>query len=430
MGVRTNYEAEQAVIGAMLQDPRAVKKAQRLTAGDFEHPKMRELFEVILRLSAEKKAVDLVTVGDQCPDDAGLMIAAIQAVPTTVNVDAYIDMVLDYSTRRKTQKVAEALYRDMGDPMTDTAAAIMGAKQALMDMGTSRMHDWISSKDIAIDTLNWLELPKDAGVVQSGVIDLDNVIGGFYPGEMTVIGARPGTGKTVMGMLISLSAARHGQKAGIANREMLATQYGQRLISHISGVDGMKLRRRELDPDDWRSVNEAANELALMNTAYQFTAGNIEDLVSVVHDSDIDLLVVDYLQLFRTRQKLDSERLIIGHISRQLKELATDKKIPVVVMSQLRRPEQGVQKMPTMHDLREAGNIEADADGIILLHEPQSANDTYVHPKDKASFDDWKERGLRYIAAKIEKQRNGALGTVAVLFEPSKMRYLGIERAT
>lgn len=428
MGVRTNYEAELALVGAMLQDRRAIAKAKRLTAGDIEHPKIRQAFETIMRIDAENKRADLVTVGDQMPDDAQLLIQATQACPAAVMAGEYVDIVRDYSIRRQAQKAAESLYKDMGDLSVDTAAAIAGVRQKLQDMGTARMHEWATSGDIASATLDWLAMPKDARIVASGIKSLDDLIGGLYPGEMTVIGARPGTGKTVIGMLIALSAAKRGQRPGVCNLEMLDTQYGQRLISHIGGVDGMKLRKRDLDDNDHKIIAQAANELSKLNMKYQFTARYVEDLVSAVNDADIDLLIVDYLQLVRTRQRIDTERLVIGHISWQLKQLAVEKRIPVVVLSQLRRAEQGSPKMPTMHDLRESGNIEADADGIILLHEPSGANDQYVHPKDKQAFDGWKEQGYRYIAAKVEKQRNGALGTVAVLFDAPRMRYLGIER--
>lgn len=420
--------AELSVIGAMLQSETAIKKAQALTAGDFENTGLSKAFDAIQALYLDKRKADLVTAGQKLPGLEALLVDAVQACPSPIIVDSHIEVVKEQSIRRQAQAIASRLYNSMQDQSLDSSAAISEARQSLSDLGTARNVQWLSSADIANSTLRWLEQPRDKGIVSSGVPDIDRLIGGFFPGEMTVVGARPGTGKTVFGMLIAMAAAKKGQRAGVVNLEMLESQYGQRLISYIGGIDGMKMRKREID-DLWPQIVQAAGELSKMVTDYQFTARYIEDLIPAVMDSDIEILVIDYLQLLRTRKNIDQERLIVGHISWQLKQLAVNKRIPIVVLSQLRRPEQD-NKMPTMRDLRESGNIEADADGIILLHEPIDKKDPYVHKIDKEFYDGWKEQGYRYIAMKVEKQRNGALGTVAVLFEPSKMRYSTIDRGT
>lgn len=419
--------AEWAIIGAMLADPRAFDHVGVLTPADFQTPELRAAFATLMQMHVARVRIDLITATNEMPGAELTLTDAIRSYTSTVLTPGHVAVVREASIRRQIAAVAMELHRNAGDQSVDITACLADARQKLADMGGPRMHQWQSGADIALETIAWLE-QENVPVPTSGINRLDAFTGGFFPGELTIIGARPGVGKTVLGMLIAIQAAKHNQKAGVLNLEMLPVQYGQRMISNISGLDGMRMRRRDLDADAWAQVRDAANEMSKQQTAYMFTTRYVEDLVNEVNQLDIDLLIVDYLQLLRTKQRIDNERLVIGHISWQLKKLATDKRIPVIALAQLRRPEKGQEgKMPTMSDLRESGNLEADADSIILLHQPQKSSDAYVHPKHKPYFDKWSEQGYRYTCLKVEKQRNGSLGTVAVLFDPTKMRYLGID---
>jgi replicative DNA helicase len=196
----------------------------------------------------------------------------------------------------------------------------------------------------------------------------------------------------------------------------------------------MKIRKAEgIEPEEWRLIVDAVVEMSRIPTAFTFSTRYVEDLVLAVKqrkDRDgLDILIVDYLQLLRTRQKTENERLTIAAISWALKCLSAECRIPVIALAQLRRPDSGQgNKMPTMRDLRESGNLEADADNIILLHEPESKSDPYVYDADKDYFDRMKGDGNRYIAMKVEKQRQGSTGVVSVLFRPNRMQYLPIDR--
>lgn len=140
--------------------------------------------------------------------------------------------------------------------------------------------------------------------------------------------------------------------------------------------------------------------------------------------------MVDYLQLLRTRQRTESERLSVAAVSWALKTLACELRITVLVMAQLRRPGQSeANRMPTMRDLRGSGNIEADADNIILLHEPDHPEDPFVYKDDKPYFDELREGGDRYIAMKVEKQHRGSTGSLSVIFKPRLMQYVEPDRS-
>lgn len=425
--VLTNFEAEKAAVGAVMRGATV-----DLVAADFNAPELRAIYTAVQTMRLERRPVDLVTLDSEMGGSMTEILVELNGIGVPSLAGQYAAIVRESSVRRQAMDLAFSLQRDMSDRSVDVGASLENVRSRLADLGTGKRHIWISAPELAASTMKWLEQMTSGEIkaVTSGIPDMDRTIGGFFPGELTIVGAKPGTGKTVFGMVMALEAAKAGKNVAVLSTEMMDTQFGIRIISNLGGLDSMKLRVGSLDPEDWESVVDAVGQLSRMPAAFTFTTRYIEDIVAAVNErKDIDLLVVDYIQQVQTKMKTETERLKIGHISWALKALAVDKRIPVIAMSQLRRPEQGSDnKMPSMRDLRESGNLEADADGIILLHAPAEAKDPYVHKLDKEGFEAWKEQGLTYIAMKVEKQRQGSTGTVATLFEPKKMRYLGIRR--
>jgi len=427
-----NRNAELIVIGTLMTDARAHNFLTDLSPQDFTDPELRAVFKVITDLTSQNKPVSLPILDDVTKSTlTDTLLDASNHATSPVLIPHHVESIREASVRRQVSEIASTLYKDMGDRSIDLPACLESVRSKLGGMSTSR-HEWISAQDLATDTSAWLEELSQGLIkpVASGITDIDNLIGGFYPGELTVVGAKPGTGKTVFGMLVGLHSALKGLKVGILNLEMLSTQYGTRIVSNLGLVDAMKLRKGTFDEEDRANIAGAIKTLSSLPAAFMFNTRHIEDLVGAVKNTDLDLLVVDYLQLVRTKQAFESERLRMAHISWALKELAVDKRIPIIAMSQLRRPDASASdKMPSMRDLRESGNLEADADGIILLHEPVNDKDPYVYKDDKPNIDTWRKQGLRYICLKVEKQRQGAVGTIPVLFDAKHMRYVGIERA-
>ncbi len=435
-----NLDAERSVIGSLICDRRVQDQASRLCVGDFTVPAFRRAFTEIQRLQSDKTPVDLVTVSERLNYNGNLMgelVDACRLTPLTFNCAAYVDLVLDAALRRNTSAVSEALYRAMGNPAQDAREAIAQARAGLADIGSGGMAAWMPSSEVAMRTLDDLESRwrGDIKPVLSGIRDLDQLTGGFFPGELTIVGAKPGAGKSVFGMMVAMNAASSGRSSGVCSLEMLDIQYGQRMISSLSGVDGMKLRKAPLiSQDEWALICQAAGTLAQMPAAFMFAVRFVEDLALAARarqeKDKLDILVVDYLQLLRTRQRMESERLSVAAVSWALKTLACELRIPVLAMAQLRRPGQSeANRMPTMRDLRESGNIEADADNIILLHEPDHPEDPFVYKDDKPYFNELREGGDRYIAMKVEKQRQGSTGSLSVIFKPRQMQYVEPDRS-
>ena len=435
----TNLDAERSVIGALVSDPRVQDQAGRLSVEDFSDAHYRRAFREIQSLQAERIPVDLVTLGDRLSNATETVMAVVEAMRLTTltfNCSSYVDLVLDASVRRNVSHISEQLYRDMCNRDLDALESIATARAKLADAGVSGPDEWMSATEIALKTITDIENRMQGKMkpVQSGLSDLDYLTGGFFPGELTIVGAKPGVGKSVFGMMVALNAAQAGASSAVCSLEMMDTQYGQRMLSSMSGVNGMKLRKAAgLNEEDWGLLIGAVTRLSKIPSAFTFSTRYVEDLALAVRKKvdagELSILVVDYLQLMRTRQKTESERLSIAAISWALKTLATECRIPVIALAQLRRPGHGeANKMPTMRDLRESGNLEADADNIILLHEPETKDDPYVHRDDKAGFDDMRKRGDRYIALKVEKQRQGSTGALSVIFKPQEMRYVQIKR--
>lgn len=435
----SNIDSEKAVVGALIRDGRTHKYIRQLTPDDFTNESYRTIFKAARDLVADKGSFDLVML-DQSLGNPLLLSEALEAMnatPTGIYTEQHVETLRDLTSRRTVSELCINLYKQIGDLNRDSHEVVLEARKALQGVSTGRIQSWMTMPELLRITLDDLE-KRTAGVkkpIESGLRDIDDIIGGFFPGELTIIGARPAVGKSSFGMEIALNAARGGKRVAVCSLEMAPEQYGQRLLSGRSGVDGMKMRLANVDSGDWDAILNATKELESMKAGFTFSVVNIEDLDAAVQryteEEKIDLLLLDYIQLMDSKRKHESERLKVGYISWSLKQMAMTYKIPVIALAQLKRPDGGaIERMPTMRDLRESGNMEADADGIILMHQPRKRTEETVYEEDRASFDLWRDKGLRYTIIRVEKQRMGSTGTVSALFDGAHMRYMGIRRGT
>lgn len=431
-----NPEAERQVIGSLLNSPTTHKHIAALEPDDFADAIRRRLYVAIRDMVTARQAVDLVTVDRAMGGNTDAMTEMVQCAHTAVApsmIEAHIRLVKDASQRRRIVEIGERLTLTAADPMTDAAATIEDARQALRTATMSRS-EWVDMHALVQRTYQWLErrIKGDERPIQSGLVDLDKLIGGFFPGELTVIGARPSAGKSQMGMSIALAGAKRGCRVCFASLEMVVEQYGQRVFSREADVNGMRMRNALIGDDEWARIVEAMPLTAALPMSFLFDSAYIEDIVAAVrHKADageIDMLVVDYLQLVRSRKRFEADRLRVAHISHTLKDITRDLGIPVIALAQVGRTAQGA--MPCMSDLRDSGDIEQDADNVIFLHKPTDIADKAIHPSDLPYFDGILQSGKEYVAIKVDKQRQGQTGIVCVLSDPSRMRYTCIDRRT
>lgn len=441
----TNREAEKAVIGCFLNDFEYCRpEFESLTPEDLTIPVYRLIAEAIRGVLKDNLHVDLVTVSDQLPkiskDEKEISYALSTAIecasatPTSTVCQSYMQIIKHLSSRRQAIALTTELQRQLQDPTQDVNAIMDRLRVNTGNLIVSR-HAWVPMQDVIMNTYTYLE-QRTTGKIKSittGIKNMDDLIGGFFAGELTVIGARPAVGKSVFGMNIAMAAARDGFHVGVCSREMSDIQYGQRILSYVSRVDGAKLRRAELEDEDWTQLSDKIGMAANMSIDFLFSVRTIEDLRAEVQKKTasgrIDMLIVDYLQLMNSSQRFEADRLRVGHISESLKSIAMDFHIPVIALAQVKRYAGGARaKMPTLEDLKDSGSIEQDADGVIFLHNPYDADDEYVDPRDRADFETYKRMGMTYLCVGVAKQRQGPTGKVCLLFDKSTMHYHAIDR--
>lgn len=435
MSAFANYDAEVAVIGSMLQDDTAILKAGMLTKDDFTQPEHQSVFLVCTRLRNKGKPVDLITVGNELKRlgsevTTATLLDAIRRVPTTANVDTYINIVKDASRRRTLSDLGKALVESAGDGGVEIDSIVDAMRSDLRAFSKDDETSWMSSAELASRTMDWLEVLKSGKrpVVKTGIAGLDWLIGGFYPGELEIIGARPGVGKSAFALQIILSAVKQGKKVALVSQEMSPEAVGERIASNLSGVCGSKLHKDEgLEEEEWAYVGEAMNILASNPIYSRYSVRSVEHLwryVQSLYDkSGLDMLVVDYLQLVHSERKSIGRTDEVEYVSNTLKQIAMELHIPVVALAQVRRSGSREAIMPVMDELKGSGALEQDASKIILLHRPESEDDPYLQ-------DGWLEvkkrlemQKMEYIVANVAKHREGETGKVDLAFDPEHMRF-------
>ena len=428
-------EAEQSVIGAMLMDRDAITIASEiLTTEDFYQKQYGILFEAMVELYTENSPVDLVTLQNRLrekdvpPEISSLEFAGelITAVPTSVNVKSYAEIVAEKAALRRlikvNEEIASACYagKDSVDEiMEDTEKKIFQVLQRKTN------DDFVPIKDVVLNALDKIEAAsRTKGNVTghaTGFIDLDYKTAGFQNSDLILIAARPSMGKTAFVLNIAEYMAFHSNETvAIFSLEMSKEQLVNRLFSLESHVEAQNLRTGNLSDSDWSSLIEAAGIIGKSNLIIDDTPGiSIANLRSKCRkyklEHNLGIIMIDYLQLMTGSRKAESRQQEISDISRSLKEIARELQVPVVALSQLSRAvEQRPDHRPMLSDLRESGAIEQDADVVMFLYR----DDYYNHDTDKKNVAE----------VIIAKQRNGSIGTVELAWLPSFTKFANMQK--
>ena len=352
------------------------------------------------------------------------------------SIKDHIQIVKELSRRREAIQKMDELAHGLRDPTKELSEALAEIRDAAAGRSTDGLK-WVSLDDVNLQTYEYLEKRQRGEIkaITTGVKSLDEMTGGLFGGELTIVAARPSVGKSAFGLNAAMKAAKEGFKVGFVSCEMDGKGFGQRTLSRESYVGGDKLRKAQIEPEDWDRLSYAMSVMNDMPVSFTFNDSGgppitVERVFRSVEGqarrSEIDLLIVDYIGIMQTQKTFKEERLRIAYISGELKRLAMAANIPVLALCQVNRMAQG--RMPTMAELRDSGAVEQDADGIIFLHRPESHEDKSVNPRDVAGFYAMQEAGSVYISISVAKQRNGSIGTVNVMFDPGVMRYNEIMR--
>ena len=432
-----SLEAEQSVIGAMIMDKEAVMvAAELLVREDFYHQQYGIVFEAITELYNENQPVDMVTLQgrlqkkDVPPEISSLEYVGelVTAVPTSANIKYYANIVKEKSTLRRLIKVTEGIanqcYLDR-DSLDDILA---GTEQEIFNLVQNRgTGEFVPIKQVVLDALEKIEqASKNKGNVTgiaTGFTDLDYRTSGLQPSDLVLIAARPSMGKTAFVLNIAQYVAFHSDMCtAIFSLEMSKEQLVNRLFSLESRVDAQLLRTGNLADADWEKLIEGAGAIGRSKLIIDDTPGiSIPELRSKCRkfklEHNLKLIIIDYLQLTSGSgsRRSDSRQQELSEISRSLKGLARELRVPVVALSQLsRQVEQRPDHRPMLSDLRESGAIEQDADVVMFIY-----RDDYYN-KDTA------DKNIAEII--IAKQRNGPIGTVNLVWLPQFTKFVNMER--
>ena len=424
-------EAERAVLGAiLLENALFDQTSEMLTRDDFYLENHRNIFSTMERLSSDTRAIDLLTLREELQKQneleavggAAYVASLLDGVPRVSSVMHYARIVKEKSLLRKLIHSAnEILVRGFSneeDPLELLERAeksIFNISQEKIQGGFVQLQDLLTESYANIESL--YERKELISGIPTGFHQLDRLTSGLRPSEVIIVAARPGLGKTSLVVNIAQTAASVHQKVvGIFSLEMAAQQLVTRMLCSEARVDSHKMRSGYLSKEDWKRLAKTMSKLARAQIFIDDTAGiSVVEMRSKARrlkaEHGLDLLIVDYLQLMsgaspNSRGRFENRQQEISTISRSLKGLAKELKIPLIAVSQLSRaPEQRKgDHRPQLSDLRESGSIEQDADLVLFLYR----EDLY---KKEENPD---EEGIVQVI--IGKQRNGPTGVVKLAF--------------
>ena len=425
-----NLEAEMSVLGVAFLNKSALSKiCEELYPEMFYSEANRKLFEAIKSCYDEHVPVDITTVKEELDKKKNLssvggidyISEVIDSVATAANLDYYIKIVKDKAVMRNLIDTATDIITNAYEEDEEITQLLDDSERKILNVVKERQtSDFIHIKDaIAVAQENLEKLSKnksDLTGIPTGFYDLDKASAGLHPGELIIIAARPGMGKTAFALNIAVNAAKSTKKAvAIFNLEMPAEQLVNRMRSAVGQVDSYKIQTGQLNHEDWKRINEANSQLSETNIQIVddagITAGEIKAKCRNLANKEegLGLVIIDYLQLVTSGGKRpDSRQQEVSEISRSLKTMAMELKVPVIASAQLSRSaEKRENNQPMLADLRESGSIEQDADMVLFIHR----NDYY---KAKEQLDAQKNVVADII---IAKHRKGSTGKFQVLFE-------------
>lgn len=440
----TCQNAEESILRRMLKSQEVADDVAGMLSGkDFSNVDYGRIFNAVQDVLRSDRHVDAITVEDSIgrlfPRSAkrlrDMLVVLMKYKEPTVddshNIAEHVDIVKSLARRRGASVALNELMRQIENPSKDINETLLAIREAVDNSGVDNGGS-VSLQEVMVRTYEYMEKRQRGEIkaIKTGLPNLDRLIGGFYAGEFTVIGARPSVGKSALLQFMALAAAREGHKVGFVSCEMVDIGFGQRIFSNLAKVDGMNIRRGELSDKDWEHCSIAMEEVSNMVIDFKFDSTYIEDIIQWAKKKakrgEMDMLAVDYLQLVDTRKKFESEHLRVGYVSRMLKKLATQLNIPVIAAAQVNRETDG--SMPTLKHLKDSGSIEQDCDGVIFLHRPKNSDDVCVDARDKPYFDSLAENGFTYMCIGVAKQRQGQIGMITALFKASETEFTQIRR--
>ena len=430
-----NLEAERSILGAvLLDDNAAISVFENLQAQDFYLESHRRIFKSMLQLMNNSRPIDMVTLKDELQranelesvGGAAYLVSLTDGLPRAMNIEHYAKIIKEKSTLRRLIQVSNetmALSYQDEEPAQEILQQI---EKAIFDIANQQFHTGFTPiVPIVGNVFKEIEelSNRKASVtgLETGFPDLDRMTSGLHPSDLIIVAARPGLGKTSFCLNIAEHVAIRQHKAvGIFSLEMSKEQLVKRLLCSEARIDSHRVNTGFLNKQDWNNLLRASGELSETKIFIDDTASvTVPELrskslrLSMEMENGLDLIIVDYLQLMSgTSQRHENRTQEISQISRGLKGVAKELKVPVIAVSQLSRAIEsrtGEHRKPQLSDLRESGSIEQDADIVMFIYREEMVQAT--------------EENIGRAELIISKHRNGPIGSIPLAFSKQFTRF-------
>jgi replicative DNA helicase len=434
-----NVEAEQAILGAMFLSPEAVEGALViLQPEDFYRPAHARIYSAMSDLNSRSVPVDHLSVADRLESTGELesaggrtyLLDITGVVPIASNWQRYADIVKRMSMLRQLIVAGTAIATIGYDAPDDLDQVVGDAEKLIFDVTNKRVS---SNFEIINDLLkvsfknleDLAERKEHVTGVHTGFKDLDKLLAGLHPGDLCILAARPSVGKTALALNMGVNAARHGASVAIFSLEMGADQLVQRVLCSEARINLQDVRTGNVKDSDWYTIHTAMGKLAQLDFWVDDTPSiSILEVRAKarrqLRDKPKGFIIVDYLQLMQPQgRRSENRQTEIAEISRGLKILAKELKVPILALSQLSRAvEQRAGKRPQLSDLRESGAIEQDADVVMFI---DRNTDPYADDQEGRP-----QKGVTELI--IAKHRNGPTGQVQLVFNDRYTKFIDYTR--
>lgn len=431
--------AEKSLLGAIMISENAITEALgTVRPNDFYEKRHQTIYSAMLNLYDQHKPIDLLTLTAELRSlkklkeigGAPYLTELSNFVPAAAHAKAYAEIIEKASTRRRLIEAGTKIANKAYEEDANVGELVGEAEKQLFEVSDKVVKsDYTPMAELLADAFDRLEeLHKNKGSLRglkTGFRDLDKKTAGFQQGDLIIIGARPAMGKTTLAQNLAYNIASINKRGVLFfSMEMAANEIVDRMISDVSGVDNWKMRTGNTTDEEFQRIGDALAEMDEIPIYIDDTSSmTIMELRNkarrAAHDHDIGIIILDYLTLLQGSDRYRGQRVQeVTEISRGLKVLARELKIPVVALAQLSRNVTGREDpRPVLSDLRESGSIEQDADLVMFLHRPD-----YYRQNDE----NYEETHITELL--IQKHRHGAIGKIELYFHPELLRFMSLDK--
>ena len=413
-------DVEEAVLGALMTETKSFHRIEgKLSKEDFYLPKHQLIFEAMNNLSLRNEPIDILTIAEEIKKMGEIdtvspveIVNLSSRVASSVHLEYHCSILNEKSLKRKLISVTSDIQNQSFDESIGASETLENLEKSFTDLNNkSSGYESIGINEaiqLAINKANQAQVDHQSGkitAIPTHLNALDRAFeGGWRSPDLIILGGRPSMGKTQNSLAIAMAAANAGQDCLFVSIEMTSIQLVNRLLLESDNISSYNLRTGQMRADEWQALDDRIG--VLTNKALHIADNhNIRYLSNIKTEArrlhrkgQLKLLIIDYLQLIKTNMRFERRQLEVAHITGELKALAKELEIPIIALSQLSRPAKGMAvKEPDLEDLREAGDIEQDADIVVFIHKPD-----YYNP----SLSEWKNKGMLLIRKSREGVRN------------------------